>query len=203
MNHQLLGYGDLALAANLVLLNAVLSFFFDMGMGRVWLVAGARVVLQLLLVGLLLKTVFELKSPLLIAALIIAMFASASYEIISRQERRFKGISGLGLGTGTTMLATLFEPRGFACEERRRSWGNREPTTAVTVGQQKKRTPVVKITAVQCFRFRKKAALRNCNAAKYGGRDFHRQHSRKPALCQRRMVSGCTMANAPIAFGNP
>ena len=64
-------------------------------------------IVQLLLVGLVLKTVFALASPLLIAAVALAMFAMASYEIGSRQERRFAGAWGYGIGAGTTMLATL------------------------------------------------------------------------------------------------
>ena len=74
---------------------------------RTILIAGVRVIVQLLLVGLVLKTVFALASPLLIAAVALAMFAMASYEISSRQERRFAGAWGYGIGAGTTMLATV------------------------------------------------------------------------------------------------
>jgi len=109
----LLGYGDLAIAAILVALNALLSLLLGLGLGRIVLVAAARAVVQLLLVGLVLKTVFALASPALIAAVALAMFAMASYEIGSRQERRFAGLWGYGIGAGTTMLATLFVT-GFA-----------------------------------------------------------------------------------------
>jgi putative ABC transport system permease protein len=108
MNPPLLGYGDIAVAAALVALNALLSFLLDLGLTRTILVAGVRAVVQLLLVGLVLKTVFALASPPLIGAVVLAMLASASYEIGSRQERRFAGWWGFGLGAGTTMLATLF-----------------------------------------------------------------------------------------------
>ena len=66
-----------------------------------------RAIVQLLLVGMVLKTVFALASPLLIGAVALAMFVMASYEISSRQERRFAGAWGYGIGAGTTMLATL------------------------------------------------------------------------------------------------
>lgn len=108
MTPSLLSYTDLAIAAMLVILNAVLSLLLNLRLTRVILVAGVRVVVQLLLVGLVLKTVFKLASPLLIAAVILAMFATASYEITSRQERRFTGVWAIGVGAGTTMLATLF-----------------------------------------------------------------------------------------------
>ena len=113
MSPLLLGYGDLAIAAILVALNALLSLLLGLGLGRIVLVAAARAVVQLLLVGLVLKTVFALASPALIAAVALAMFAMASYEIGSRQERRFAGLWGYGIGAGTTMLATLFVT-GFA-----------------------------------------------------------------------------------------
>jgi len=103
----LIGYDDLAVAAILVVLNAVLTWMLDLGLSRIILIAGVRAVVQLLLVGLVLKTVFALASPVLIAAVALAMFAMASYEISSRQERRFAGAWGYGIGAGTTMLATL------------------------------------------------------------------------------------------------
>jgi putative ABC transport system permease protein len=64
-------------------------------------------------VGLVLKTVFALHSPWLVGGVMLAMFGTASYEILSRQERRFGGLWGWGVGTATTMLATLFVT-GFA-----------------------------------------------------------------------------------------
>ena len=102
------GYFELAAAALLVVLNAILSLLLNMGLARALLVAGLRVVVQLLLVGLVLKTVFALDSPILVATVLFVMLATASYEIFSRQERRYAGPWGLGIGAGTTMLATLF-----------------------------------------------------------------------------------------------
>jgi putative ABC transport system permease protein len=78
-----IGFVELAIAAVLVLLNAALSLLLNLGIGRDLLVAAVRVVVQLLLVGLVLRTVFELASPL-------------------------AGAWGFGIGAGTTMLATLF-----------------------------------------------------------------------------------------------
>ncbi len=113
MNQVLLGYSDLALAAVLVLLNAGLSLMLNLGFARELLVSGVRVVVQLLLVGLVLKLVFTLASALAVAAVIFAMMAAASYEILSRQQRRLAGPWGFLVGAGTTMLTTLFVT-GFA-----------------------------------------------------------------------------------------
>ena len=108
MSAPALGYADLAAASLLIVLNAGLSVALNLGLARSLLVAGVRVVVQLLLIGLVLKTVFALDSPWLVGAVVALMFGTASYEIWSRQQRRFAGWWGLGVGTGTTMLATLF-----------------------------------------------------------------------------------------------
>ena len=63
------GYSDLAVAAILVVLNAALTWMLDLGLSRIILIAGVRAIVQLLLVGMVLKTVFALASPLLIGAL--------------------------------------------------------------------------------------------------------------------------------------
>ena len=108
MNPPLLDYADLAMAAVLVVLNAGLSLLLNLGFGRALLIAGVRMVVQLLLVGLVLKTVFALDSPVAIAVVVLAMLATSGYEILSRQQRRLAGFWGFGVGAGTTMLATVF-----------------------------------------------------------------------------------------------
>lgn len=108
MSAPALGNGDLALAATLVVLNALMSMRLGLKLERALLVAGVRLVVQMLLVGLALKFVFALSSPWLVAATFLAMLAAAAYEIGSRQERRFTGAWRYGLGAATTMLATLF-----------------------------------------------------------------------------------------------
>lgn len=101
-----LGYGDLLLAASLIVLNGALSLRLGLGLERQMLVAAVRMVVQLLLVGLVLKGLFAAASPLLTALVALAMFAVASYEVGSRQERRFAGWWGYGLGAGTMVMAT-------------------------------------------------------------------------------------------------
>jgi UDP-glucose/iron transport system permease protein len=108
MSAPLIGYTELALAAVLVLASAILSLLLNLGYARALLVAGARTVIQLLLVGLVLKTVFALSSPWLIGAVVLAMLVAASYEIRARQQRRYAGPWSFGIGAATTMLATLF-----------------------------------------------------------------------------------------------
>ena len=98
---------DLAIAAMLLLADAALSLVLRLGVARSLLIAGLRALVQLLVVGMVLDTVFALQSPWLVAGVLLFMFGSASYEVYSRQQRRFLGAWGLGMGAGTMMLATL------------------------------------------------------------------------------------------------
>jgi len=90
---------DLALAACLVLALAVLSLRLSLGIGRRLLIAALRTVVQLSLIGLVLKFLFVQSHPLLIAALALFMLMVAGYEVMARQQRRFLGIWGMGIGT--------------------------------------------------------------------------------------------------------
>ncbi|WBY03152.1 iron export ABC transporter permease subunit FetB [Ramlibacter tataouinensis] len=107
MNEPTLGYWALAAASLLVVANAALSLWLGLGMGRALLVAGARTAVQLVFVGLVLRTVFELGSPWLVAGVAVAMLTSAAWETRSRQKRRFAGHWGFSLGAGTISVATL------------------------------------------------------------------------------------------------
>jgi ABC-type iron transport system FetAB permease component len=79
-----------------VVLNAALTWVLDLGLSRTIVIAGVRAIVQFLLVGMVLKTVFALASPLLIGAVALAMFVMASYEISSR------GISARPSGRGAS-----------------------------------------------------------------------------------------------------
>jgi putative ABC transport system permease protein len=102
-----LGYGDVALAASLVLLNAGLSLWFQLGLARRLLIAAARMAAQLLLIGLVLKWLFAASSPLwtLLAALLMLLFAGR--EARARQERTFRGWWGYGLGATSMLMASF------------------------------------------------------------------------------------------------
>jgi putative ABC transport system permease protein len=100
-----LSYWDVALAAVFLILNAGLSLWLQLGLARQMLVAGLRMVVQLLLVGLVLKAVFAAGSALVTLALTAVMVGFAGREIWARQERPMHGIWGLGLGAGAMTLA--------------------------------------------------------------------------------------------------
>ncbi len=100
-----LSYLDVAAAAVFLVLNAGLSLWLQLGLVRPMLVAGARMVVQLLLVGLVLKTVFAVASPWVTLALAAFMTAFAGREVWARQERPMRGAWGPGLGAAAMTVA--------------------------------------------------------------------------------------------------
>ncbi len=108
MSYIALTYWDLALASLLILLNAGISFAFQLGIGAKLLIATLRSLIQLSLMGLVLKTLFTLSSPYWtgFAALFMVLFAGR--EIMARQKRRLSGLWAYGLGTATMLMASVF-----------------------------------------------------------------------------------------------
>ena len=100
-----LGYGDVAIAAVLVVVNGLLSIWFALGLERQLAVATIRMVIQLMLVGLVLHALFDAVSPFWTTLAALVMIAFAGREAIARQERPFAGWWSYGLGTSTMMIA--------------------------------------------------------------------------------------------------
>ncbi|MBS0002116.1 MAG: iron export ABC transporter permease subunit FetB, partial [Thioalkalivibrio sp.] len=98
---------DLALAALLVVALAGLTLWARLGVGRSLLIAGVRTVLQLLLVGLVLQTLFDHAQLGWVALMALVMLAIAGYEVMARQERRFAGIWGYGIGASTMFVSAF------------------------------------------------------------------------------------------------
>lgn len=112
---------DVALAAMLILLNGLVSWAFRLGLERSIAIAALRMIVQLALIGLVLKLIFEATSPLWTVVAGCLMVVAAAYEISSRQERRIGGWAMHGLGAGTLMLvgtlATVFAVAGIVRPE--------------------------------------------------------------------------------------
>jgi putative ABC transport system permease protein len=104
--------GDLMLAALLVVVNGALSVALQLRLERQLAIAAVRMVVQLALIGLVLKTLFAHVSPLWTGLAALAMVLFAGREIMARQERRLAGLWSYGLGTGCMLIAaslvTLF-----------------------------------------------------------------------------------------------
>jgi len=107
VNYIALDYWDLALAASLLAINAGLSLAFQLGLARRLLVAALRMVVQLTLVGLVLKALFAAASPWLTIGVALIMVGFAGREAMARQDRTFTGYWSYGIGTSSMCIAAL------------------------------------------------------------------------------------------------
>lgn len=105
MSYTVLTYWDIALAASLLCVNAGLSIFYKLGAAKQLVIAALRMVVQLTLVGLVLKALFAAVSPWLTLLAATAMVAFAGREAMARQDRTFIGFWGYGLGTVSMLMA--------------------------------------------------------------------------------------------------
>ncbi|MCW9034855.1 MAG: iron export ABC transporter permease subunit FetB [Rhodospirillales bacterium] len=107
MSYIALTYWDLAFVSLLVLINAGISLYLQLGVAKKLLIAAVRTAIQLTLMGFVLKALFALTSPLWTALAAIFMILFAGREIMARQERRFKGWWSYGLGTISMTMASF------------------------------------------------------------------------------------------------
>ena len=107
MNVVALTPGDLVLAAGLVLALAALSLPMGLAIGRQLVVAGARTVVQLLLVGLVLKALFDNVNLGWITLIAMVMLLVAGWEAMARQRHRLIGWWGFGVGSLSMFVSTF------------------------------------------------------------------------------------------------
>jgi len=98
---------DVIIASLLLISNAVIFIVLRLDLAARFLFSGLRMVVQLLLVGLVLKTLFASASPLYTGLAVMVMVLFAGREAIARQERTFTGWWSYGLGTGSMMAAGI------------------------------------------------------------------------------------------------
>ncbi len=98
---------DLALAGGLIIVLAALARAGRVGVARSLLIAAARTVVQLLLVGLVLETLFANATLYWVALMGSVMLLVAGREVMARQKRRFTGFWGFGLGTAAMFLSSF------------------------------------------------------------------------------------------------
>jgi putative ABC transport system permease protein len=107
MSLILLSPFDLALAAGLVLLLALLSWRLHLGVERRVLIAAARSAVQLSLIGYVLHALFATTHAALIGLMALVMLAVAGWEAMSRQKHRYRGPWGYGIGTLSMFLSSF------------------------------------------------------------------------------------------------
>ena len=107
MSWTALGWGDVAAAAVLVAVNGAVSLGLGLGLERRLAISALRMVVQLALVGVVLKLVFEAASLPLTLLIALMMAGVAAYEVRARQTSPLAGPWAVGLGGGTLLTIGL------------------------------------------------------------------------------------------------
>ena len=95
---------DILLAAALLIANGAISWGFRLGLEKSIAIAAARMVVQLALIGVVLKFIFAQTSPAWTVAFALVMVVAAGVEVVSRQHRSFDGWRTMGLSTATLLF---------------------------------------------------------------------------------------------------
>jgi len=102
-----LSYVDLMVTALLVVVLAGISLVMQLQLARSILIAALRTTVQLLLLGMILKVLFDTVSFVWVALISLTMLMVAGREVMARQQRRFLGAWGFGLGTFSMFVSTF------------------------------------------------------------------------------------------------
>ena len=102
-----LSASDLAIAAILVVLLALLSDRLGLGLGKRLMISAVRTTVQLLLVGLILRQLFGNFNIWLILTLALVMILIAGREIVIRQKVQVRGAYGYGVGVISMAISSF------------------------------------------------------------------------------------------------
>ncbi len=117
---------QVAIAASLVLVNGIVSVVLRLGLERSLLLASVRMVVQLLLIGYVLRWVFQSNSVAPVLVLAITMTIIAGISAVRRTERRYPGVylassvsvlvsawlvTAFGIGVVLQKADTWYEPQ--------------------------------------------------------------------------------------------
>jgi len=107
MNVITLSPMDLGVAALLVVALSGLSLHMRLGVERQLLTSAARTIIQLLLIGVVLKVLFDNAALVWVGLMAAIMLAVAGREVMARQKRRFLGWWGFGVGTLSMFVSSF------------------------------------------------------------------------------------------------
>lgn len=107
MNIISLNYIDLSIAALLVMGLAALTALLRLDLGKKIIIAAIRTAVQLSLIGIVLKTLFENSHLGWVMLLFIVMLSIAGYEVMARQTQRFKGLWAYGIGSFSMFISSF------------------------------------------------------------------------------------------------
>jgi len=98
---------DLGLAALLVLLLSATSYYARLAISRPLLLGGLRTAVQLVLIGVVLEALFASSRLRWVVLMALVMLLFAGREVMARQQRRFTGWWGYGLGTSAMFVSSF------------------------------------------------------------------------------------------------
>lgn len=107
MTPILLSPYDIAIAAVLIVLDGALSLFLHLGLHRQLAIATVRMVVQLVLIGFVMRAVFAIASPPMTLLVILVMVVVAGNEVASRPEQRLGRFGNYLVGASAVSLATF------------------------------------------------------------------------------------------------
>ncbi len=107
MNIIILSWWDVAIAALLIMALAGLSFWQRLALERQILIAAVRTVIQLALVGLVLKIIFDDVRLIWVVLMASVMLSVAGYETMARQKRRLSGWWAYAIGTVSLFVSSF------------------------------------------------------------------------------------------------
>jgi len=87
-----LSWSQVAWASALVVINAFISVLIHLGLGRRLMLGAVRMVIQLILIGAILRWVFSLRQWYAVVPLMIAMSIIGSLAAVQQTNRRYPGV---------------------------------------------------------------------------------------------------------------
>ncbi|MDP1639717.1 MAG: ABC transporter permease, partial [Hyphomicrobium sp.] len=99
---------DIVLAATLLFANGLISWGFRLRLEKSIAIAAVRMVVQLALIGVVLKFIFAQTSPAWTVVFALVMVSAAGVEVVARQHRGFATWRTLGLSTATLLFIGTF-----------------------------------------------------------------------------------------------
>lgn len=107
MNPILLTPLDISVAATLIVLDAGLSIWLNLQLHGKIIIAAARMVVQLVAIGYVLRFIFSMNHPAVTLLLVVVMVLVAAREVAARPEHRLKGQSNFLIGFVSVGFATF------------------------------------------------------------------------------------------------
>lgn len=98
---------DLVIASGLIIILAITSLLLQLNISRQLIIAAIRNVVQLLLIGYILKVIFSSNNLFFLACIAMVMLLVAGFEINARQKYPLKRWVGFKIGTSALFLSSF------------------------------------------------------------------------------------------------